>query len=187
MVKFLHAIRPLLEYHMRFACPTCSQLLECSDDLIGGKVMCGKCGQRILVPTPPPQTNAGNNKTTLGKIVDTNKTRLGEIVEEVPNKQALSQPGQIPVAFPAQPMNTSQPTDKSDEPKKSSHSKRKFRCQFCGSTEQPIFREDISLTGWIICGVMLFVFFPLCWIGLFIKENVRFCAECNNRLDRHRI
>lgn len=35
---------------IQFACPSCSQLFNGSDDLIGQKVHCTKCDQRILVP-----------------------------------------------------------------------------------------------------------------------------------------
>jgi hypothetical protein len=33
-------------------------------------------------------------------------------------------------------------------------------------------------------GVLLFFFFPLCWIGHFIKEKVRFCRRCHSRLSQ---
>jgi hypothetical protein len=31
---------------------------------------------------------------------------------------------------------------------------------------------------------LLLVFFPLCFLGLFMKEKVRYCERCNSRLDR---
>jgi hypothetical protein len=51
---------------MRFSCPNCTQLMECPDDLAGAKASCPKCGQKVLIPTPPEPAN----KTTLGKLED---------------------------------------------------------------------------------------------------------------------
>ena len=39
----------------------------------------------------------------------------------------------------------------------------------------------ISTAGWITFAVLLVLFFPLFWIGLLIKEDVRVCQVCNSR------
>lgn len=55
---------------MIFLCPTCAQSFRTGDDTAGKKVLCPKCGQKILVPTPPPPAPVPSNKTTLGKLVE---------------------------------------------------------------------------------------------------------------------
>src|SRR4051794_34939084 len=39
---------------IRFACPKCKAVLECPDDEAGSKMGCPHCGQRLQIPTPPP-------------------------------------------------------------------------------------------------------------------------------------
>lgn len=44
------------------------------------------------------------------------------------------------------------------------------------------YERKISTAGWIVFAVLLVTFFPLFWIGLLIKEDVRVCQTCNFRL-----
>jgi hypothetical protein len=53
---------------MNFSCPTCTQVMQCPDEFAGRKAVCPKCGQKILIPTPPPPLPTASNKTTLGKL-----------------------------------------------------------------------------------------------------------------------
>jgi DNA-directed RNA polymerase subunit RPC12/RpoP len=191
---------------MRFSCPTCSQLMECAEGLADTKVKCAKCGQRILVPTPPPQTKAGTNKTTLGKIVEDDKTTSTPVAASPPPPP----PSQLPPApaAPPAPMVSAAPVE--EEPrKKKKHRKSsrhhdeyedefddeydrdgedergiRVRCPFCRKKGEPYIREQISQQGWIVFAVILFFFFQLCWIGLLMKEKARFCRRCHSRVDR---
>jgi hypothetical protein len=47
---------------IRFSCPTCSTILQATE---ATKVRCCRCGQKLLVPSPPV---AGRDKTVLGKL-----------------------------------------------------------------------------------------------------------------------
>lgn len=58
-----------------------------------------------------------------------------------------------------------------------------FHCPRCATTLMPRFEKRISTGGWITFAALLIFFFPLFWIGLLIKENVRVCAVCNLRID----
>jgi hypothetical protein len=53
-----------------------------------------------------------------------------------------------------------------------------FRCPFCQSNDLPIVQRRISTAGWVIFAVMLIACFPLCLIGLFVKEDYRVCRSC---------
>ncbi len=57
-----------------------------------------------------------------------------------------------------------------------------FRCPHCMSQYLPRIERRISTGGWITFAVLLVVFFPLFWIGLLIKEDVRVCQSCNTKL-----
>lgn len=59
---------------------------------------------------------------------------------------------------------------------------RGFRCPFCKSEELPEVRSRISTGGWVVFAVMIFVCFPLFWIGLLMKEEYRVCRDCGSTL-----
>ncbi|MGI8468158.1 MAG: LITAF-like zinc ribbon domain-containing protein [Pyrinomonadaceae bacterium] len=54
-----------------------------------------------------------------------------------------------------------------------------YRCPRCGTQNFPRIERKISTVGWIVFAVLLATFFPLFWIGLLIKEDVRVCPVCN--------
>jgi hypothetical protein len=53
-----------------------------------------------------------------------------------------------------------------------------FRCPHCHSTAPPIIAKRIGVTGWIVFFALLIFCFPLCFIGLFIKDEYRMCSWC---------
>lgn len=57
-----------------------------------------------------------------------------------------------------------------------------YLCPRCSSQLFPRFERKISTAGWIVFAVLLVTFFPLFWIGLLIKEEVRVCPVCNLRI-----
>ncbi len=58
-----------------------------------------------------------------------------------------------------------------------------YRCPRCASQAMPNVVRKISTAGWITFAVLLVFFFPLFWIGLLIKEDVRICPVCNLRIN----
>lgn len=57
-----------------------------------------------------------------------------------------------------------------------------YLCPRCSSQLFPRFERKISTAGWIVFAVLLVTFFPLFWIGLLIKEDVRVCPVCSLRI-----
>jgi|SRR6266516_1884868 len=57
-----------------------------------------------------------------------------------------------------------------------------FRCPYCQSQSPPIQKQKISTAGWILFVVLLLACFPLCWIGLLMKEDYRSCSFCGLNL-----
>lgn len=58
-----------------------------------------------------------------------------------------------------------------------------YHCPRCSTNLMPRIERKISTAGWIVFAIMLVFFFPLFWIGLLIRENVRVCSVCNLRID----
>lgn len=57
-----------------------------------------------------------------------------------------------------------------------------MHCPYCHTHAPAIIRQRISTGGWITFVVLLFVFLPLFWIGLLIKEDYYVCCGCGIRL-----
>jgi hypothetical protein len=55
-------------------------------------------------------------------------------------------------------------------------------CDRCGSDSPPIYRSEISVGGWITFVVLLLVCWPLCFLGLLMKDDYRVCSDCGARL-----
>ena len=57
-----------------------------------------------------------------------------------------------------------------------------YRCSNCMSQFLPRLERRISTAGWITFAVLLVFVFPLFWIGLLIREDVRVCPSCNSKV-----
>src|SRR5262249_47435395 len=69
---------------IQYSCPACQVVLEAQDNMAGKKIICPKCGQRLLIPSPTR-----------------NKTILGQLLSDPAPSTSLSLPGtQPPFALP---------------------------------------------------------------------------------------
>lgn len=57
-----------------------------------------------------------------------------------------------------------------------------FRCVYCGTTRRPIVKSEVATGGWVLFVVLLFFCFPLCLLGLLVKNHFRTCSDCGIRL-----
>jgi len=62
------------------------------------------------------------------------------------------------------------------------HAPAHFRCPHCQSTAPPVIAKRIGTAGWIVFFTLLIACFPLCFIGLFIKEEYRMCSWCRGAI-----
>lgn len=53
-----------------------------------------------------------------------------------------------------------------------------YACPYCRSPYPPLTNTRISTGGWITFAVLLILFFPLCWVGLFSKTSYSYCGQC---------
>ena len=100
--------------------------------------------------------------------------------------QVQSPPFQYPTANqPPRPIMRQQPPSSYQQPLVYQNQQQSvangFNCPRCAG--QAIkYERKISTAGWIVFAVLMVVFFPLFWIGLMLKEDVRVCLTCNFRL-----
>jgi hypothetical protein len=53
-----------------------------------------------------------------------------------------------------------------------------MQCRFCGSSGPHFPIAKVSPVGWVVFGVLVFAFLPLCWVGLLIKSRGVQCGSC---------
>lgn len=56
-----------------------------------------------------------------------------------------------------------------------------IHCPRC-SSQLVRYERKVSTAGWIVFAALMVTFFPLFWIGLLIKENVKICQVCNYKI-----
>jgi len=144
---------------------------------------CRFCGTKIVFQQPQPQQQPqqnGNNyeyapprpyswKTDEFQV---NETKPRQINQVQPLPPPMPQMQQMPPLMP-QPLMHQQHHNLAYN----------FHCPRCATTLMPRLERKISTGGWITFAALLIFFFPLFWIGLLIKENVRVCSVCNLRID----
>jgi len=173
---------------IRFSCPKCQSKLNAPDEKAGVKVPCPKCGQRLLIPTPPPP----ENKTLLGELEPPPlpaPTVLGKLEPE-PLAYVPVEVDDILDVLPASPIvavpiviQPVPPPGQGNVPRSPYRDEGVgFQCPYCKTRALPRIRSDISQTGWIVFIVLILSCFPLCWVALFIKEEYRVCSACGIRL-----
>lgn len=72
-----------------------------------------------------------------------------------------------------------------EEDDEEEYTRQRFHCKGCGSRRSPVRRDKVSGAGWAVFWVLLIMFFPLCWIGLLMREKWRECSECSLRVGRN--
>lgn len=141
---------------------------------------CRFCGTKFAPSQPIAQIENGNGyeyspprayvwKTDEFQVSD-NKIRNPKQIHQV---QPLNNP------FSATQPPRPQPLAHQQQPQTIAYD---FRCPRCSSQFYPKLVRKVSTAGWIVFAILMITFFPLFWIGLLIKEDVRICAVCNARI-----
>lgn len=170
---------------MHVLCPGCGSKLKISDRAIGKTATCPKCATKMIIPvSAPPQTPESAPPSPFANLdgpphqyEETRKPRiLTPVVEYAP-----------PVLMPAdEPCDDEKPALRSRRNAKVSRSTREskagFQCPYCSSPEVPVRREKVTGAGLAVMIVLFFVCFPMCLVGLLMREQYTACAECGIRL-----
>jgi hypothetical protein len=93
----------------------------------------------------------------------------------------------LPIQLPAAPMPPAYPVQQYYQPAPQMYivpqpiiiqTAPVYVCPYCRSPMPPITNTRISTGGWITFAVLLIIFFPLCWVGLFSKTSYQYCGQC---------
>jgi hypothetical protein len=138
-------------------CPSCSFEGDAPDEMAGQFVLCPDCRSNIPVEDP----------------------RRNRVSERPSSERRLERPSRRPFVDDDE--------DDDDRPNGRRSRLRPSRlgsvCPYCGSDSPPHIRNQISAAGWITFVLLLVLgCWPFFIIGLFIKEDVRHCADCGRKL-----
>lgn len=194
---------------IQFPCEGCSRPLSAPDDKAGKLAICPECGARLRVPggnapSRPqvtfeslPESDAGtapgDRRHTPPNVFRPANLGESETVHSRWNdddgeEYAATDP---PVRPPLPPRSSAKsrrrpapPRDEELELIDDDVVESGFQCRYCKSRSAPRVKQQISTGGWIVFAAFLIACFPLCFIGLFMKEDQHFCRDCGIRLDR---
>jgi hypothetical protein len=59
-----------------------------------------------------------------------------------------------------------------------------FVCPFCRTTRLPSTWTKTSVGGWILLVILALscIGLPVCWLGLFLKDEYKVCSDCGIKL-----
>ena len=57
-----------------------------------------------------------------------------------------------------------------------------WRCLQCSYLGPPVYGQKTSAGGWIVFGLLLLFCFPLCFLGLGMKEPFTKCPQCGAKV-----
>lgn len=149
---------------IKFKCPKCEKLLKAPHGTEGRAATC-RCGAAVIVPNiTPAESNpfafeAKSMEPPSGPNSNARQiTRIDRHYDDERND------------------------DRDDDRPRKKFRRGQFSCPYCATDRPPRMREEISGIGWGVMVAMLFICFPLFFIGLLIKNRYRECAECGVRI-----
>jgi len=155
---------------------------NCGQDNSGGSNFCRFCGVKFShmpmqrqpdKPQPPPVRRPYSWKTDEFQVKKGSVKQTQRINQVRPLANMPNQPNQqmAPRPQPHAPQHYHQQMTTYG-----------YRCPRCSSQLMPRVTRKISSAGWVTFAILLVTFFPLFWIGLLIKEDVKTCPVCNVRV-----
>ncbi len=150
------------------------QCQNCGNQNSAESNFCRFCGTKFLVPQPAPD-NLYDYSPPRPYVWKTDEYQTQSEARKVqtPNRvEPLNSSFGAGNQHNAQPLAYRQPQQFAQA----------YRCPHCMSQFLPRTERRISTAGWIVFAVLLVFFFPLFWIGLLMKEDVRVCPACNTKL-----
>ena len=136
---------------------------------------CRFCGTKFLIPQPQTQSqNDPYDYSAPRPYV----WKTDEFTTSNEARKTMDAPRTAPIS-PHFPHGRTQQVNQPLSLYQQHHLSQPYRCPHCMSQFLPRIERRISTAGWITFAVLLVFFFPLFWIGLLIKEEIRTCPSCN--------
>lgn len=165
---------------IKVKCPHCGAVANAPGTSEGKLISCPSCAQKVLVQASDDDEQ-GNGDT--GPLVQTrmsDRPRDREEIDERPSRRGRDRDDDEGDDRPARGRRKER--DDEDDDRDERPARGGYRCPYCRTSRPPIVRQQVSPIGWIVFALLLIFTVCLCWIGLFIKEDVRICSECGMRL-----
>ncbi len=152
---------------IKFKCGTCGVSMHAPDKAAGRLATCPKCGAKVHVP-------AAEEPLILNELA-------------LPSEPPPAPAPQVVVIAPR-----SRRDDEDEDYERPARRTRRgrerdtdvgFRCPYCNTDERPVRRKQITTAGWVTFWLMFVCLcWPLCWIGLLMKEEYTVCAGCGTKI-----
>lgn len=149
---------------------------NCGQDNSPQSNFCRACGTRFIAPQMK-QTN--NNYEYSPPRPYSWKTDEYQTQTDARKPKTINQVQPLMGQFPASSQNNSLQPPNYQQPRQMTQG---YRCPRCASQYLPRIERKISTAGWIVFAILLVTFFPLFWLGFFLKEEIRVCPVCNLRI-----
>lgn len=154
------------------------QCQNCGQTNNYGSNFCRFCGTRMVIPQNA-QPVSQEEEHTLQPRPYMWKTDEFQ-VKEHPARRTQSEVRQVQPLYRQPPANPQMAQTMAYQ--RPSHLAAGYQCPRCGTHQLPQITKKISAAGWVVFAVLMVFFFPLFWIGLLIKEEIRICPVCNVRI-----
>lgn len=160
------------------------QCVKCGMQNADGSKFCRFCGVALMQDSGGPSTRRPYSWQSEEFPVrdhtqnyQAKKTQV--LAPQQPNYQQQQQQNQQRSPQMVQPY---QPGHMHQQQQQQFYAYGHYYCQNCHTQVIPRMERKIAPAGWIVFAVLLISFFPLFWLGFFIKEDRRICPICGTRV-----
>ena len=161
------------------------QCAKCGMQNAGGSKYCRFCGDALMQASSDISSGRApyswqSEEFQVNDRTQNYQAKKTEVFSPPPPPQANYQPRSPQMVQPLQqPM---QPAPLYQQAQHPQYYYGHHYCPNCRTQVIPQMVRKIAPAGWIVFAVLLIGFFPLFWIGFFIKEDRRLCPICGTRV-----
>ena len=175
-------------YSIRFHCPNCNSGLTAKVREAGQSDSCPDCNAKFVVPGIELKTKLESEKASKAAAAETYKREKAEA--KAIEKDQRRQDKELKKAAAAEEAEAAAAEDAARDARYRALERpideaTTATCPYCSSTQGFVITSKPSNAGCVVMIVLLIFFFPLFWIGVFIRESTTKCKACGMVIATH--